>query len=1385
MSAQRIALWIGGTVLALLLLGGLAIFGLNTGWGKDIVLRQVAAYKMTSGLNVRATRIDGSLYGRMTLYDVEVRDLKGLLATAPALTIEWQPLAYLHKTIEVHEVSAVELQMLRSPVLRPSKQNAPLLPDINLTLGRLAVTQLIVKPPVTGHLIVARLTASANIAAGRVEIKADAMTERLLGAIGGDRMALNLNAVPNANRLFIDARFDAPVGGLVDSYTKLGKPLSLVVTGRGDWAHWSGSLHGTANNQPLAAVALTGTSGVFSAHGWLMPELLLATGPARSLVVGGVRIDGTAQLAQRRLDVHGTLGSTAFAMTANGRIDLATNQYRAFELAAQLRRPGAIAANLAGRDVRLAATLDGPFKTPVFDYRLSADTLAFNATVLDGLVASGHARVNINRLVVPVVARALRVRGLTVAADGLLTNLAVNGDLVWANGQLLSDNIKLHSDRLDGTALIAADIKHGRYTGALKGRINSYQIAGLGLIDLTTDAHLVPGSRGGYGMAGSVKVVTRHIDNASLREQLGGNAVLTAGINYDATGVVSVQDLRLGAPRLRVTTGNGRYSPDGHINFQATGTSSSYGPLAVALTGTIARPIMMLRAERPGLGIALNHLVAELTSSPVGYRIHATGGSNYGPLAADVVVPAAKGLLALNITRASIADIILHGAVTQTVAGPFAGMLALNGSGLQGTVQLAASGHNQQADIDLNAQAARLPGPAPVTLGTGRLRARAVLAPTAPSVSGTVLLTNVRAGTLLVTHMQSRFEYHAGFGSAALVAKGNSAAPFAIAAQTQFTPVRIVANASGLFNAIPFHLAAPAVASKTGNLWQLAPATLVMPQGQAQLSGHYGRDTKIQAHLNNLDVAIVQAFTPNLGLGGRVSGTINATLAPGATMPVIDAQLNIAQFTRTAAYTISAPVDIVTRSQLSATGATANAVVRRGGSEVGHIIVQLAPLAATGTIKERLYAAPLTGGIRYNGPAEVLWALTGTTGQQLSGPISIAADFRGQLDRPTLGGVVRASSLRYENQANGTVISNLALQGRFTQANFELQSLTGKAGKGSVSAHGSVGLDAANGYPLDLALNFNKAQLARSDALGATASGTLAITKSMGAGLISGTLTVPDARYQVIRQGAAEITELAGVRRKASSTAPVAAPDPPASNFRLDLHVRAANSIFISGMGLEAEWQTNMHITGTATQPVVVGKLEVVRGTYSFAGRRFDLAQDGAITFDGGAFNNPQLALSANTTVEDITATINIRGRAERPQIDFTSTPVLPQDEVLARLLFGGSVTSLSPTQAIQLAASLNSLRSSGGGFNPLGKLRSAIGIDRLRVLGADKTTGQGTSLAAGKYIAKNVYVEVITDARGFTATQLQIGLTRTLSLLSSTSSFGGSNASLKYSRSY
>ena len=139
------------------------------------------------------------------------------------------------------------------------------------------------------------------------------------------------------------------------------------------------------------------------------------------------------------------------------------------------------------------------------------------------------------------------------------------------------------------------------------------------------------------------------------------------------------------------------------------------------------------------------------------------------------------------------------------------------------------------------------------------------------------------------------------------------------------------------------------------------------------------------------------------------------------------------------------------------------------------------------------------------------------------------------------------------------------------------------------------------------------------------------------------------------------------------------------------------------------------------------------------------------------------------------------------PQIAFSSDPALPQDEIMARVLFGGSVSELSAMQVVSIASSLNALRGGGGGgLNPLGKLRSATGLARLRIVGADQTTGRGTALAAGFYLSNKIYIELITDAHGYTATQIELALSKALSLLSEVSTQGSTNnVNLRYRKRY
>src|SRR3546814_14169056 len=95
---------------------------------------------------------------------------------------------------------------------------------------------------------------------------------------------------------------------------------------------------------------------------------------------------------------------------------------------------------------------------------------------------------------------------------------------------------------------------------------------------------------------------------------------------------------------------------------------------------------------------------------------------------------------------------------------------------------------------------------------------------------------------------------------------------------------------------------------------------------------------------------------------------------------------------------------------------------------------------------------------------------------------------------------------------------------------------------------------------------------------------------------------------------------------------------------------------------------------------------------------------------------------------------------------DVCSSDLLPQDEVLARILFGKATGELSALEAVQLADSVATLTGVSGGPGVLGEVRSAVGLDRLSV---DAGAGGQSSVTAGKYVAEGVFVGVRQGAGG------------------------------------
>ncbi|MEM7701961.1 MAG: translocation/assembly module TamB domain-containing protein [Pseudomonadota bacterium] len=1394
---KRISLGLVALLLALMVLAVIAMLVINTAPGRDYVREQVEALEFENGLKIGVGSIDGSLYSVMILRDLTLSDPQGVFASAPRVGVNWNPFAFAWDHIEIDGVGIETATLSRVPEFNETPpSDPPLLPDYTIDIGAFEIERLVVEAPVAGSERIAKASGKAFIKDRRADISVTASSVASgPEAAAGDVVELVLAAVPEEDRLDVDLYVSAPADGVIAALAGLPGSLDAKLKGEGTWASWDGGLTAHWRDEPLAQLDLIARSGVFGARGETQLSGL-APDAVKGLLSGVTTVDVEADTNTTVTRIKARLDGEAFRLAANGAVSVEDNRFDDLRAQIEVNNASDLYQGLSGSNTRADLLLDGELSRPSVEYDLTAARLEFADIGLVGFSASGRTRADLEQMQLPIDARVARITGLDQAAGGRLTDVRLTGDILIAWPRIVSDNLRLRSSRLDAGLTLVADAQAGRYGGAIDGQIGDYRVESVGLFDGETEADLAFSTRQGVALEGRVQARSTLLTNESVATFLGGDLVASSDVAYGRDGVTRLTEIRLTSPLVEVNEGEGTYNAQGEFDITAQGVSTTYGPLGVQIVGTVANPVAKIDAPNPGLGVGLVNVQAEVRGENQTYRIEARGESDFGPVATLLNADLSGAATMLDIERAEIGGIALSGQLTQSEAGPYRGDLIAAGDGIDGRVQLLDQGGVQIARANLRAQDLILPGPAGVRIGRGFVDADIALYEQ-PQITAEVQFANARYFGTRIDTLRADIDLENRIGSAQVLAEGRNQVPFRIAANAELQPDLWRAAIEGDARGVKFRTEAPAriippfANGSQDPDYRLEPTKLVFTRGSMRLSARFGSGLELKTRLDELDLAILNRFVTGLGVGGRATGRIDFAQASANAIPDVDAQFEIANFTRSTALTVSRPVNVSFAGQMRDNGAVGRAVIRQGGDVIGRIHTNLTP---TGPPQAdwvaRVLDAPLGGGLRYTGSAATVFTLAGLPDQRLTGALGIAADFSGRVSDPSLTGVVRAKDLTYENQTYGTQLTGLNARGRFNGDELLIERFEANAGNGRVSAQGTIGLAADQGFPMEIAITLDKAQLARSDALGARATGDLTITKVAGArALLAGTLTLPETRYKLSYVGATEVPELSGVRFKnrgqgEAETNAVAANEPGFQDLRLDLKLIAEDELYVSGMGLQSEWSAYLRVTGTSADPRLAGEIDLVRGTLGFAGRSFDIER-GRIRFTGSPTPDPQIAITATETIQNVAVSVNVGGSAFTPEFQFTSSPGLPQDEILARILFGSSIANLSALEAVQLAQSLNALSGSGGGLNPLGALRSATGIDRLRVLGADEVTGQGMALAAGQYISDDIYVEVITDARGFTATQLEISLTQTLSLLSQAGGVGGTNVNLRYRKDY
>ncbi|GAA0654364.1 translocation/assembly module TamB domain-containing protein [Brevundimonas lenta] len=800
------------------------------------------------------------------------------------------------------------------------------------------------------------------------------------------------------------------------------------------------------------------------------------------------------------------------------------------------------------------------------------------------------------------------------------------------------------------------------------------------------------------------------------------------------------------------------------LNWNARGPFG-VGPVAIdgamtgdgALTGTLAQPRADLRAgfgrvSAGGLTLTDADMILSFRRGRDASdgRIAVTAGSNFGPARAsgnfflggdrirltDVDLDAggvtAQGAIALSNRIPSSADLTF-------TARP--GAFLASGE-VEGRVRLTEGGGAETAILDVSGRNVRLAGSTWVIKSL--------------DLNG--------SGTL----DRLPFTLKADVGGATPVSfDGTGVYSRDGAAQS------VILDGSGSVRDIDFTTRSPAVIAFAGD-GRVARVDLGV--GGGVLTGEYRQDSRAAVIEANLTSVELGSLAPDVR--GRVTGNLSLRGAGDDLSGSANVKLEDLR-------SIDAPRGLEVDGTVTAT--LANNTLHLQAEATDETALQA---RADITLPVEASAAPLRlaiartrameGDVAITGQIQPIWDLLLGGERSLAGEVDVRASLAGTLNEPRINGRFDLKEGAFRDNATGLRLQDMTLASRFDDTTALIETFAATDGHGgSVAGNGRIGLRQGSGSSFQLALT--RFRIIDNDLAVARASGPLTVVRAEDGNIqLAGRIDIDDARISANPPGSNGIVrmDVIEVNRPGGDIPEDEQNRPRGPQIGLDVTIRSpGGDVRIVGRGLNVEMSVFARVTGTISRPVLTGNARVVRGDYDFAGKRFVFDDSGTVSL---STNPEQIRLNLTATREDptLTATVRVTGTAAQPEIALSSTPVLPQDEILSQVLFGRSASQLSPFEAAQLAAGVASL-AGGGGFDVIGNLRELAGLDRLSFGGE----ASSMTVAGGRYISDNVYLEIIGGGEGGGEVNVEWRVRRNVTVSSSVTAEGDTNISIRWRR--
>ena len=540
-----------------------------------------------------------------------------------------------------------------------------------------------------------------------------------------------------------------------------------------------------------------------------------------------------------------------------------------------------------------------------------------------------------------------------------------------------------------------------------------------------------------------------------------------------------------------------------------------------------------------------------------------------------------------------------------------------------------------------------------------------------------------------------------------------------------------------------------------GTQWQESVLTF----GQAKLTsrGSIARERiDVTADLRDMNTASLRRILPSLP-DARVGASLRVQGSPTAPDALLEARADAIRLGATGL------------GNIPELGATAEMRLRNGQLESaaavtapGYVDLNArfsCPVQTGSGALEISDDAPLSGRLGGRTNLDILPRVLRLDDQAVNGTCELDFRIEGPFSAPRLSGAARVRGGRYENFRSGTAVVSADVDVRALGTVLELGATGTDGGEGRVAGRGTVDLDALS---YDFAVDLANFHLLRLDMVNGNADGSFRFHGDLDAANLTGSLTLDPATVILPRPAAAE-APIIEIRETNTGTAGKARKRPADHPFlvAMDLNVGMPARLSVAGRGLDSEWSGRLHVGGDHVRPIVTGDMTLMRGTFLFLDRIFTLTK-GTLTLGGEDPPNPFLDILGEANVLETLVQVQLSGPARSLRLSLTSTPALPQDELLAMILFGRSMSEISPLQAALLAQAAAEMTGTGiEALAFLNSIKSKLGLQEVDVT----DDGDDTSVGVGGYVGGKYYIRTQRSVSGQDKTKVEVQLTPKISV--------------------